>query len=90
MASTNVEPLPGKVGVGRRKRVEARKNIGEGKRGFEIGKKIKDWDGLWGKGWGKWLRGRGLRWVNGLGNHNQILYNFHINHKNATQTWLFI
>ena len=41
MASTNVEPLPGKVGVGRRKRVEARKNIGEGRRGFERREKDK-------------------------------------------------
>jgi len=57
VASTNVEPLPGKVGVGRRKRVEARKNIGEGRRGFERGEKD--------KGLGRVMGQR--RGVNGLG-----------------------
>ena len=35
MASTNVERLPGKLGVGRKKRLEAKEHIGEGRRGFE-------------------------------------------------------
>ena len=36
-----MDRLPGKVGVGRRKRVEARKNIEEGRRGFERSEKDK-------------------------------------------------